>query len=73
MFAGIEHPDFNVPRRARAPVLQKLLKAMKASIVAARAKVENPAAEPEPAKEEKGETTEAYVALEVVEFIIGKL
>ena len=31
---------------------------MKTSIMAARAKVENPTAEPEPAKEEKDETTE---------------
>ena len=43
---------YTIPSRTKA------YKAMKASIVAARAKVENPAAEPEPAKEEKGETTE---------------
>ena len=43
---------YTIPSRTKA------YKAMKASIVAARAKVENPAAEPEPAKEEKDETTE---------------
>ena len=43
---------YTIPSRTKA------YKAMKASIVAARAKVENPAAEPEPAKEEKNETTD---------------
>ena len=43
---------YTIPSRTKA------YKAMKASIIAARAKVEDPTAEPEPAKEEKDETTE---------------